>query len=78
MGQVAPVKANQLNSTIRKGRLIGSGQSIGPAEQIIEGIQDDEIKAFERVALANSLLGVRTAHFSIIEKHKNGMTAMMR
>src|SRR6266849_371062 len=49
-----------------------------PAEQIIEEIQDDEIKAFERVAFANSLLGAGTARFSIIEKHKHGVTAFMR
>jgi len=49
-----------------------------PAEQIIEEIQDDEIKAFERVAFANSLLGAGTAQFSIIEKHKHGVTAFMR
>lgn len=49
-----------------------------PAEQIIEGIQDDEIKAFERVAFANSLLGTKTARFSIIQKHKNKASAYMR
>jgi hypothetical protein len=49
-----------------------------PAEQIIEGVRDDEIKTFERVAFANSLLGAPTARFSIIEKHKHGVTAFMR
>jgi hypothetical protein len=49
-----------------------------PAEQTIEEIQEDEIKAFERVAFANSLLGRKTPRFSIIEKRKNGITAFMR
>lgn len=48
------------------------------AQQIIEEIQDDEIKSFERVALANSLLGAGIARFSIIEKHKDGATFLMR
>jgi hypothetical protein len=48
-----------------------------PAEQIIEGIQDDEIKAFERIAFANSLLGLGPARFPIIERHKNGLSAFM-
>ncbi len=49
-----------------------------PVEQIIAEIQDDEIKAFERIAFANSLLGVGTARFSIIEKRKNGLSAFMQ
>ena len=48
-----------------------------PAEQIIDGIQDDEIKSFERIALANSLLEVGTARFSILERHKNGGSTLI-
>ncbi len=48
------------------------------AEQIINEIQDEEIKAFERVAFANSLLGAATARFSIVEKHKHDVRAIMR
>jgi tetratricopeptide (TPR) repeat protein len=43
-----------------------------PAEQIIEEIQDDEIKAFERIALADSLLGAPGARLSILERHTSG------
>jgi hypothetical protein len=43
-----------------------------PAEQMMEEIQDDEIKTFERIAFANSLLGAGAARFSILERHKKG------
>jgi hypothetical protein len=49
-----------------------------PAEQIIEEIQDDEIKTFERIAFANSLLGTGAARFSIIERHKSGGGILIR
>ena len=48
-----------------------------PAEQIIEEIQHDEIKAFERIAFAKSLLGAGTARFSVIERHKSGGSVLL-
>jgi hypothetical protein len=44
------------------------------AEQIMENIPDPEIRTFERITLANSLLGASTSRLSIIEKHKAGLT----
>ncbi|HKN70850.1 MAG TPA: hypothetical protein VJX30_07470 [Terriglobales bacterium] len=48
-----------------------------PAEGIVTEIPDPEIKTFERVALANSLLGADFVSLSTLEKHKNGMRASM-
>jgi hypothetical protein len=47
------------------------------AEEIIRGIPDPEIRAFERITLANSLLGADIPSLSIIEKHKTGIIASM-
>jgi len=48
------------------------------AEQIIEEVPDADIKAFERITFANALLGADAPPISIIEKHKNGMSAVIR
>jgi hypothetical protein len=47
------------------------------AEEIIRDIPDPEIRAFERITLANSLLGADIPSLSIIEKHKTGIVASM-
>jgi hypothetical protein len=48
-----------------------------PAEEIVREIPDPDIKTFERVALANSLLGADFVSLSTLEKHKNGIRASM-
>jgi len=45
------------------------------ADQIIQDIPDPEIRTFERITFANSLLGASTPPLSVIEKHKTGVTA---
>jgi hypothetical protein len=45
------------------------------AEEIVQDIPDPEIRAFERITLANSLLGASTAPLSVIEKHRKGISA---
>jgi hypothetical protein len=42
-------------------------------EEIINGIPDSEIRAFERVAVANSLVGAQFMELPTVEKHKNAM-----
>jgi len=44
------------------------------AEEIIQNIPDPEIRAFERITFANSLMGAGLSRLSIIEKHKTGVT----
>ena len=46
-----------------------------PVEEIMQEITDVDIKAFERIAFANSLLGADTPPLSIVEKHRNGISA---
>jgi tetratricopeptide (TPR) repeat protein len=46
-----------------------------PVEEIMQEITDIDIKAFERIAFANSLLGADTPPLSIVEKHRNGISA---
>jgi hypothetical protein len=46
-----------------------------PAEEIIEQIPDPDIKIFEKVAFANSLVGAGFPRISTIEKHKDGIRA---
>ncbi|PYX76176.1 MAG: hypothetical protein DMG72_05640 [Acidobacteria bacterium] len=48
------------------------------AEEIIEEVPDADIKTFERITFANTLLGADTPPISIIEKHKNGMSAFIQ
>jgi hypothetical protein len=47
------------------------------AEEIVQNIPDPEIKSFERITLANSLLGASVPSLSIIEKHKTGIRASL-
>jgi hypothetical protein len=42
-------------------------------EEIIQNIPDLDIRAFERITFANSLLGMDVTSLSVIEKHKDGV-----
>jgi len=48
------------------------------AEAIIEELQDPDIKAFGRIALASSLLGTSLPPVSIMEKHKSSQHTLIR
>lgn len=43
-----------------------------PVEEIMEEIPDPEIRTFERITLANALLGADIPSLSIMERHKSG------
>ena len=47
------------------------------ADEIIRDTPDADIRAFERIALANSLLGVDKEALSIIERHKDSERALI-
>ncbi len=48
--------------------------SPSPVQEIMEDIPDPEIRTFERVTFANSLLGVDIESLSTVEKHRKGIT----
>jgi len=60
-------------------RCIAVAAKLSPnlSEEMIQDIPDPDLRAFETITLANSLLGVNVASLSIIEKHKNGVRASM-
>jgi hypothetical protein len=47
------------------------------AEEILQEIPDAEIRSFERVTFADSLLGAVAPSLSIIEKNRNGVSAFI-